>query len=408
LLLIIFDYLTENSDLLTCGLVCKRWLGIVEKRTQLNINQTIFDLINNSTHQLYRQPKNLSLSKVQFELVTADFAQILQNCQKVFIHFCTFTTSEALKTVLLSCKNLNLLQIDRCKFAKGVIEPIIANEQLETFENAVIGRFSWLLLDYKTGWKLIKTFKALGIQLNVLDLGLYTEDFSMKMIEYIKETYGTKLKHLDFNPSLIKSVVCKFLQFIIDWNELKLESFSYYGSELYGIIENLVEKQTNLKKLDCTDEINIEKCPISLNHLSLMADDMNSLTINNICRFRDLKYLSLHFMSAGAEKLNLTVLSQMVQLEKVTISIELAWNEKKVELELEDLCLLRKMKNLSLQNMVISYQVMQSIIKNMPNLECLKLLQTDGVSKKKSIKFSLKKKEKSVINKQNYQMLYLL
>jgi hypothetical protein len=251
-----------------------------------------------------------------------------------------------------------------------------------------IGQFSWSFFDYQTTWQLIKTFKVLGIQINILELGISTEDFGMELFDYIKENYCLKLKHLDFNPSMDRPVVDVFFRFITNWTDLQLESFIYHGPSQHGVIDKFLETQTTIKKLVSVDAVNIETCPISLQHLNLSIDDISSAltAIEKLGRLINLRQLFLYFPSAGAEKLNLSVINRMDQLEDVRIYIDSGWNDEKIELELAESCTpLKNMQRLLLSNMAVGDQTMQTIIKNMPNLKCLSLEKINGVSLTKII-----------------------
>jgi hypothetical protein len=372
---IILGNLYEPVDLSAACLVSQKWLSIVGQKLDLTIRQSEFDLINSSNHIFLRNVRTLEIYDVNIDNVSDYFEWILQNCKIVFFWDCKFTTSQALKKVLKSCKNLDYLAIYDCSFEIGVIEAIITDtEQQCGIAHAEIKIFSWSLKDYNS-WKLIQTFNVLGIQLNSLNLLLQADEFDMELIKYIKKTYATKLKKLKIY-SRRNSKSDEFFQFLIDWDDLKLDEFSYPHWKHCRNIRKFVAKQTSLKILWFDDKhININKCPGGLESVQLCSRYLARCqsTINKIYRLKKLQVFNILVLNVvDDEVLDFEGLKQMVDLEDFKLGTN-GVPEKIVFMMQEFNKPLQKMKIFELDNVIITNQAMQTIIKNMPNLEILKV-----------------------------------
>jgi hypothetical protein len=374
---IILSNLNEHADLSAACLVNKKWFAIVGHKLDPSvIRQSEFDLINSSNHIFLRNVRTLYLWNVNIDNVSEYFECILQSCKIVHFWDCKFTSSQALQKVLKSCKNLDYLEIDDCSFEIGVIEAIITDTDIQCrIEHAEIKRFSWSINDYNS-WKLIQTFDVLGIQLNNLNLMLMADEFGMELIEYIKKTYATKLKKLIVDSRRI-CIFDEFFQFLIDWDDLKLDEFGCILWEICRNISKFVEKQTSLKKIFGDGNlINIDKCPGGLESLQIHSGDIARCrsTINKICRLKKLHVFHL-YISRTVDKhvLDFDWLKQMVDMEDFDLRNNIQCLGAIVFMMQEFNKPLQKMKILKLDNVIMSNQAMQAIIKNMPNLESLKV-----------------------------------
>jgi hypothetical protein len=344
---------------------------------QLKLQQTAFNEINDSSYKLLRQPTQLSLINIIIDNVSVEFAEILRNCGEVTIQSCKFKNVQSLKTILLSCKSLKYFRICHCKYEEGVIEGIIADAQhVKAYENAEIGLLSISFMYSYDSWELIKTFKALGIQLNSLGLDMYS-NFSMEFIEYVKENYETKLKNLTIYEKFDDYFVSHdLLRYIGEWNDLQLQSLHYFGIG-YGLFDRLIERQTALKHLRIMFILNIERFPISLRQICIDIEQENAQTIvNKLSQLKHLHHLNIKVHGVGLCKLNFSVLRHMIQLQELTLEAAVyRKNDYGIELDLQDLCTpLQKMKHLTiLDGVQIGYETMQKIIENMPNLDNLEL-----------------------------------
>jgi hypothetical protein len=338
-------------------------------------HQTAFNEINDSIYTLLKQPKDLSLWDITIDNVSVEFAEILRNCEEVTFFNCTFNNVQSLKTVLLSCKNLKVFNLYISNFKEGILKAIIADAQHEKgYENAEIGLLSMRLYNRDTSWKLIKTFKVLGIQLNSLQLQTNISNITMEFLEYIKENYETKLKNLTlimFDNQI--SDDCS--RYIGEWNNLDLESLSYCGAEKYGSSDRLIERQTVLKHLEGVKILNIERFPISLRHIYIEIKQENAqTTVDKLSELKHLHHLHIKIHCDGRCKLNFSVLRHMIQLQElILVAVDLQ-KDYGIELDLQDLCTpLQKMRLLKICNVQIEYKTMQKIIENMPNLISLGL-----------------------------------
>jgi hypothetical protein len=372
LLLTILDKVINITDLRACRLVCAKWFCIIEQRVQLKLQETAFNEINDSIYTLYRQPKKLLLYCITIDNVSEEFAEILRNCEEVTIDYhCHFVNVQSLKTILLSCKNLKVFKIRNSLFEEEIIEGIIADAQHQkTYENAEIGLLSLTCTDNANTWELIKTFEALGIQLNSLGLEITFSNFSMELFKYVKENYETKLKSLT-----IFTDGDDFLRYIGEWNKLQLQLLYCHGATKYGIFDRLIERQTALKHLDSVKILNIERFPMSLRHISIEIKQENAqTTVDKLSELKHLHHLNIKVHCERRCKLNFSVLRHMIQLQ--VLRLEAVYLEKGygIELDLQDLCTpLQKMKNFTIMHVQIGYETMQKIIEIMPNLDNLEL-----------------------------------
>jgi hypothetical protein len=371
---IILGNLNEYADLSAASLVSKQWLAIVGHRLDPIISQSEFDLINSSNHIFLRNFRKLVLAYVNIDNVSEYFECILQSCKIVNFSNCKFTSTQALQKILKSCKNLDSLEIYVCSFEIGVIEAIITDIQC-TIAHAEIKRFVWTLDDYNS-WKLIQTFDVLGIQLINLNLTLMADEFDMELIKYIKKTYTTKLKELKI-ISKRNSTSEEFFQFLIDWDDLKLDDFGCPNWRNCRNISKFVEKQTSLKILWFDDEfINIDKCPGGLESLQIHSRSIARCgsTINKICRLKKLQVFYMGLIDIVDDGvLDFEWLKQMVDMDEFNLTNSRGCPGKIVFMMQEFNKPLQKMKIFELGNVIISNQAMQAIIKNMPNLESLKV-----------------------------------
>jgi hypothetical protein len=361
------------ADLRACRLVCTKWFCIIEQRVQLMLHHTTFNEINDSIYTLLRQPKNLSLLNITFDNVSVEFAEILRNCGEVTIRICTFKNVESLKTVLLSCKNLKVFKMCYSMFRVGVIEGIIADAQHEeAYENAEIGLLSITFTENNDSWKLIKTFKALGIQLNSLGLAIKFNNSSMELIKYVKENYVTKLKNLTIYENFDDvSISHDLLGYIGEWNDFQLQSLHYVGTG-YG----LTKRQTALRHHQVMFIRNIERFPISLRHICIEINQENAqTTVDILSELKHLQHLNIKVYCEGRCKLNFSVLRHMIQLQELSLQTVYHKKDYGIDLDLQDLCNpLQKMRHLKiLDGVQIGYKTLQKIIEIMPNLNSLEL-----------------------------------
>jgi hypothetical protein len=343
-------------------------------RIELSL-QTAFNEINDSIFTLLRQPKKFSLKNVTIDNVSVEFAEILRNCEEVKIYNCKFKTVQSFKTVLLSCKNLKVFRIYHSEFDEGIIEGIIADAQHERgHENAEIGLLSIKCMTLHDSWELMKTFKALGIQLKSLDLEIRSIDFTMEILEYIKENYETKLKNLKIITSKAHNSDA-LSRHIGKWNNLQLDSLCRHRTGRYGSFDRLIERQTALKHLEGMKILNIERFPISLRHIHIEIDqDYAQNIVDKLSELKHLHHLHIQVHCDGRCKLNFSVLRHLIQLQELildTIPLEEGCG---IELDLQDLCTpLQKMRDLAILDGQFEYKTMQKIIENMPNLYHLHL-----------------------------------
>jgi hypothetical protein len=359
---IILGNLYENADLSAACLV-RKWFAIVGHKLEPVIRQSEFDLINSSNHIFLRNVRTLVLWNVNIDNVSEYFECILQSCKIVNFWNCKFASTQALQKVLKSCKNLDYLEIYHCSFEIGVIEAIITDIQC-TIAHAEIKRFSWTLKDYNS-WKLIQTFNVLGIQLNNLNLTLDADDFDMELIKYTKKTYATKLKVFYINAEK-NSHSDELIQFLIDWDDLKLDEISCPNWENCRNIARFVEKQISLKILWFDDKlINIDKCPGGLESVQIHSRDIERCrsTINKICRLKKLQVFRMEIIDIDDDEvLDFDWLNQMVDMENFDLGNN-GGPEKIIFMMQEFNKPLQKMKIVNLHSVIISNQAMQAIIK---------------------------------------------
>jgi hypothetical protein len=385
----ILDNLIKHADLSAACLVSKKWLAIVGHKLDPIIRQTEFDLIKRSNHIPLRHIQKLVLRDVHIDNVSEYFEFILLNCKIVKFMECKFTNTQGLQKIIESCKNLDYLEIFKCSFEIGVIDSIITDIQCSV-AHAEIKSFSWSLQD-NNSWKLIKTFNILGIQLNNLNLSLIADEFDMKLINYIKTTYVTKLKklHITYRRNSTSATSAELFQFLIDWDDLKLDDFGYLHWDDCRNIARFVEKQTSLKTLSIGGYlIYIDKYPVGLESLDIGSSDRMPCrsTINKICQMKNLRVFTLGMSDCYDDVLDFEWLKQMVTLVEFSFYIGRLRSRKTVFMMQEFNKPLQKIRIVSLSNVIICNQTMQASIKNMPNLESLTLDLVSGVSelKKKS------------------------
>jgi hypothetical protein len=371
--------LDEKEDMLICCLVCKKWLGILGQEIELKIyDQSIFDLLNSSSHKLYRQPNIIEMSKVEIDKISDDFASILQNCKEIAFIRCRFKSSQGLLDTLINCKNVKYLKKYDCKYQPGIINEILICEEIRALENAEIQEFHWDFTHYNNDWKFIKTFALLGIQLNKLNLrvSFVNSDDYMELIEYIKNSYETKMKYLHIYAGN-KLNLDDLFQFLIEWDGLKLDAFSVDigNNELMG---KFIEKQTGLKDLSfCDDVINLDDCPTQLEFLNVICYDTATAraTTMKLSRFKNLQSYNLSMWGSN-EKYQFKILKEMVMLKRLTLKQFFGMG---VDLKLKA-PYSPQMEILSVTDMGLSNLTMLHIIKNMPNLKTLEIECTHGVS----------------------------
>jgi hypothetical protein len=376
--------LNEKEDLLVCCLVCKKWLGIIGQEIELKIyNQSIFDLLNSSIHKLYRQPKIIKMSNVAIYKISDDFASILKNCKEIAFIRCEFKSSQGLLDTLKNCKNVKYLKKDNCTYHPGIINDILMCKKMRALENAEIQEFDWKLSKYNNDWKFIKTFALLGIQLIKLNVNVkfvYSDDY-MKMIEYIKNSYETKMKYLHINAGN-KLNLDDLFQFLIEWDGLKLDAFGVDigNNELMG---KFIEKQTGLKDLSFSkDVINLDDCPTQLEFLNVICSNaaMARATTMKLSRFTNLQSCNLSmYGSEFNEGYQFNIQKEMVMLKRLTLNKLSGPRMGKIDLKLTT-AYSPQMEILSVMNMGLSNLTMLHILTNMPNLKILEINCTHGVS----------------------------
>jgi hypothetical protein len=377
--------LDEKEDMLICCLVCKKWLGILGQEIKLKIDrQSIFDLLNSSSHKLYRQPKIVEMESVAIDNISDDFALILQNCKEITFNFCKFESSQGLLDTLKNCKNVKYLKKNNCSYHYGIINEILICEEIRALENAEIQEFHWRFIHYNNDWIFIKIFTLLGIQLNKLNWRVHffnSEDY-MEMIEYIKNSYETKMKCLHITARKEMNLNDLF-QFLIEWDGLKLDAVGIHIGKNYELMGKFIEKQTGLKDLSFSkDVINLDDCPTQLEFLNVLCSNaaMARATNMKLSRFKNLQSCNLSmYGSYSNEGYQFNIPKEMVMLKRLTLKKNRGDRMGKIDLKLKT-PYSPQMEILSVTEMGLSNLTMLHIIKNMPNLKTLEINCTHGVS----------------------------
>jgi hypothetical protein len=344
----------------------------------------------------------------------------MANCKEIYLKGCEFENSQVLKECFSCWKKLKKLQLYYCVIPNVMVDEIILDENLQKLTNASI---NVLVLDLSLepdacdAWTQIKLFEAFGIEVHELHLELQWNDAAMKLMNYAKTTFGSKLKQLKF--SLVKydiHLANPFLEFLIDWQDLKLVNFGFQRNivDCSGILgpptENIaditddsyakllnrfLDSQTNLRSMDFEPDDDTYNYPKAITTMSLhiiggtrienmtrrvYASDENlvkritSLSLQT----SNLHTLTLNLYMMNCRVLDLSCLSNLENLKYFHLK-----NIMKMfcpTVDFRDIGKTETVISFKLQNVAILDKSLQQIIVAMPNLEYLDLADANSVS----------------------------
>jgi hypothetical protein len=192
-------------------------------------DQTIYDYIktNYTSPDFIPNHKTIVFANLKFTNLTEILRSIMTFCKKIYLMECEFENSQVLEECVSCWTNLSKLQIYKCAIPNEMVDEILRKVNLHKLMNASVGVLT-LSQPQPNTWTQIKLFEALGIQVREFNLILNWYDAVMELVNYVKTTYGTKLKELKLSVvNFDINLANPLLEFLNDWQDLQLNNFAY-------------------------------------------------------------------------------------------------------------------------------------------------------------------------------------
>jgi hypothetical protein len=360
----IFNQIDFKSALV-CSLVCKRWLEV--SNSNINFMSTVNLRISVKNIdwicRMIRTYRIISIKTVSFDQINLDekWKRVLAHCETLKLLDCKFQNNKQVAYILNSCKSLKVLKIVNLVVNDDGIDE---RDDWEESPNNFPIKLELALHHNISTWTILRLFQILRMQLSGLHLDLrrlYPRYRKISewtdMLAFIHQNYSSVFieLYLDYItepswPPLFINQIKQLTDLTIDSNPKKII--------FNQICENLIE----LQKLS----IYIDRSP------STMTD---SKDLKNLKSLPKLKSLKVNLPSSKNKEVLKLSISEL-NLERLTISPSNGDSGPcKLEFSVPTPAQqLTSVKELYLESIQVTRNLLQQIFKQMPNLEVLSII----------------------------------